>query len=209
MCRCSLPPHRASSVVVSGLLGAGEKGPLGASGVERCGARAYVSRLPPYFFSGGWPALPFRNLPRSGGFPGSCEESPPRPGVSPSLGRRGAQSEGQGALPWGAQGAGPRRVGRERGSRGRSTAWGHSPAPEGAQSSHSRDSSSSGGRTKEAARVMLGAPPPPPLALPVGRPPHVLARNSGVTQPPKPRGEKEKFYPFPPQTCSGEEVEKK
>lgn len=50
MCRCSLPPHRASSVVVSGLLGAGENGPLGASGVERCGARACVSRLPPYFF---------------------------------------------------------------------------------------------------------------------------------------------------------------
>lgn len=58
MCRCSLPPHQASSVIVSGLLGAGEKGPLVASGVKRCGARACVSRLPSYFFPEAGPPCP-------------------------------------------------------------------------------------------------------------------------------------------------------
>lgn len=72
VCRCPPPPHQASSV------GWGE----GCAGIaSRCAGvlpgQVWHGESSPsaLFFPGGLPALPFRNLPKSGGFRGSYQES--------------------------------------------------------------------------------------------------------------------------------------
>lgn len=88
-----------------------------------------------FIFPGGLPALPFRNLPKSGGYPGSYQGVWPRPGVPAPLGRRGAGGLAGGEGRRAAQGgASAGRVGNG----GRPIARGHSPAPRDAQNNSSR-----------------------------------------------------------------------
>lgn len=122
------------------------------------------------FFPGGLPALPFRNLPKSGGFLGSYQKSLAQARRSCIPGAEGSGRAAKGGEQLrGRRAPGP--VGRERGNGGRPIARGHSPAPRGAQNSGSRNGSSSSRRVKRKVEAMpassrrrwAGRARPPPL----------------------------------------------
>ena len=123
------------------------------------------------FFPRGLPALPFRNLPKSGDFLGSYQKSlaQARRSCIPGAEGSGRAAKGSEQL---RVGRAPGPVGRERGNGGRPIARGHSPAPRGAQNSGSRNgSSSSSPRVKRKVEAMpassrrrwAGRARPPPL----------------------------------------------
>lgn len=164
------------------------------------------SSLSALLFPGGLPALPFRNLPKSGRLSGKLSGEPgPGPAFLHHWG--GGERAGWRAAKAGEQlrvGRAPGRVGRQRGNAGRPIARGHSPAPRDAQNSGSRSGGSSR-RVKTKAGAMPASPAPlgrarpasfPPAERPLALPatwarlvpiPHLLRRSPGVTQPPQPR----------------------
>lgn len=209
MCRCSLPPHQASSVIVSGLLGAGEKGPLVASWVKRCGARACVSRPPSYFFPEAGPPCPSEISQGPVAFQEAIRRVRPGPaflhpwGGGEHKAKGGAlclgEPRGPGPGGWGGRGgagaARPRGV-THRLPRAPGTATAGTAAAAAAKLrkrlgpcwAHRRllrSPCQSRGRRRSCPGILAS-----------------LSRRS--------LGEgRGKFYPFPPQTCSGEEIEKK
>lgn len=160
------------------------------------------SSLSALFSPGGLPALPFRNLPKSGGYPGSYQGSLAQARRSCTTGTEGSGRAGGRRRPASSSGWGERRAGGERGppdragsltgSQGRpeqqQPEWRQQPPSEDKGRGHAGFLPAPLGR----ARPASFPPAERPLALPATRArlvpiPHLLRRSPGVTQQPQPR----------------------